>query len=375
MQERLAALAALADEEAGVLAQEDLETERNAALKEELAAEEAQEGIASVSPPTPTVDPRQTLIDNISGLASVEAYKPNEAVTAAMEKQLQRDPAKEAEAAAARVAEFSKLEEGLGALTDRRQRAKDLYEERNDPRRIKQNRFFALLGGLGDGGTRGANKAARAYEQKQEAIRDKHEANLNAIDDASILLQRTVGAKQATEYNLTAKAADTAITSAMSTMVNMDAIGRNDELKRIELAMNSEKLKLESLDRMDKSAKDAAAIVLTREELSQNNVVGQYSAASTTIDSALEVISEEKTRINDSYRSQLRKAQGDEVETARLEQEMEELLLQRTATAHSLLKDAQDVQARATAFMNAQVSRLTSSSFGGAADAAILANQ
>ena len=33
-------------------------------------------------------------------LSNVEAYKPNAAVTAAMEKQLQRDPAKEAEAAA-----------------------------------------------------------------------------------------------------------------------------------------------------------------------------------------------------------------------------------------------------------------------------------
>ena len=108
-EEALAALAALADEEAGVLAQEDLETERNAALKEELAAEVAQEGIASVSPPTPTVDPRQALIDNISGLAAVDPYTPDTDLTAYTKKQMERDPAKEAEAAAARVAEFSKL--------------------------------------------------------------------------------------------------------------------------------------------------------------------------------------------------------------------------------------------------------------------------
>ena len=46
---------------------------------------------------------------------------------------------------------------------------------------------MAQLIGMSQGPAGSGAKARMSYYEKQEAIRDKHEANLNAIDDASIL--------------------------------------------------------------------------------------------------------------------------------------------------------------------------------------------
>lgn len=358
-EEALAALAALADEEAGVLAQEDLETERNAALKEELAAEVAQEGIASVSPPTPTVDPRQALIDNISGLAAVDPYTPDTDLTAYTKKQMERDPAKEAEAAAARVAEFSKLEEGLGALTDRRQRATDLYEERQEAKKGRGGAFMAQLIGMSQGPAGSGAEARMSYYEKQEAIRDKHEANLNAIDDASILLQRTVGAKQATEYNLTAKAADTAIANAANTLAGMDAAKRSDYLARVELQMEDQKAKLDVLNEMGREDRENAALTLSREQITLDTADAIFDASTAAIETYLTQISEARALIMPRFRKRLKEAEGDAAETALIRKEINEELQNATIAQHDLLNEAREKQKEAEKILT---SRMTSSS-------------
>lgn len=371
-EEALAALAALADEEAGVLAQEDLETERNAALKEELAAEEAQEGIASVSPPTPTVDPRQALIDSISGLAAVDPYTPDADLTAYTKKQMERDPATEAKAAAARVAEFSKLEEGLGALTDRKQRAEDLYEERQKAKKGRGGAFMAQLIGMSQGPAGSGAKARMSYYEKQEAIRDKHEANLNAIDDASILLQRTVGAKQATEYNTTARNAETAIANAASTLAGMDAAKRSDYLARVKLQMEDQKTKLDVLNEMGREDRENAALTLSRENITVDTADAMLDASTAAIDTYLTLINEKRALIVPRFRKRLKEAEGNAEETALIQQEIREELQNAAIYEFDLLNKAREKQKAAERVLT---SRMTSSSFGGAADAAILANQ
>ena len=356
-EEALAALAALADEEAGVLAQEDLETERNAALKEELAAEEAQEGIASVSPPTPTVDPRQALIDSISGLAAVDPYTPNADLTAYTKKQMERDPAKEAEAAAARVAEFSKLEKGLGALTDRKQRAKDLYEERQEAKKGRAGAFMAQMIGASKGG-RGA-EARMAYYEKQAAIRDKHEANLNAIDDASILLQRTVGAKQATEYNTTAKNAETAIANAANTVAGMDAAKRSDYLARVKLQVEDQKAKLDLINELGREDRENAALTLSRENITIDTAKAVFDAARDTIEVYLTQINEARALIMPRFRKRLNEAEGDAEETALIRKEINEELQNATIAQHDLLNEAREKQKAAEKILT---SRMTSNS-------------
>jgi len=371
-EEALAALAALADEEAGVLAQEDLETERNAALKEELAAEEAQEGIASVSPPTPTVDPRQALIDSISGLAAVDPYTPDADLTAYTKKQMERDPATEAKAAAARVAEFSKLEKGLGALTDRKQRAEDLYEERQEAKKGRGGAFMAQLIGMSQGPAGSGAKARMSYYEKQEAIRDKHEANLNAIDDASILLQRTVGAKQATEYNTTARNAETAIANAASTLAGMDAAKRSDYLARVKLQMEDQKAKLDVLNEMGREDRENAALTLSRENITVDTAEAVFDAARDTIEVYLTQINEARALIMPRFRKRLKEAEGNAKETALIRKEINEELQNATIAQHDLLNEAREKQKAAEKILT---SRMTSSSFGDAADAAILENQ
>jgi hypothetical protein len=356
-EEALAALAALADEEAGVLAQEDLETERNAALKEELAAEEAQEGIASVSPPTPTVDPRQALIDSISGLAAVDPYTPDADLTAYTKKQMERDPATEAKAAAARVAEFSKLEEGLGALTDRKQRAKDLYEERQEAKKGRAGAFMAQMIGASKGG-RGA-EARMAYYEKQAAIRDKHEANLNAIDDASILLQRTVGAKQATEYNTTAKNAETAIANAANTVAGMDAAKRSDYLARVKLQVEDQKAKLDLINEMGREDRESAALTLSRENITIDTAKAVFDAARDTIEVYLTQINEARALIMPRFRKRLKEAEGDAAEMALIRKEINEELQNATIAQHDLLNEAREKQKAAEKILT---SRMTSNS-------------
>ena len=365
-EEALAALAALADEEAGVLAQEDLETERNAALKEELAAEEAQEGIASVPPPTPTVDPRQALIDSISGLAAVDPYTPNADLTAYTKKQMERDPAKEAEAAAARVAEFSKLSEGLGTLTDRRKRAETLYKERQEAKKGRAGAFMAQMIGASKGG-RGA-EARMAYYEKQAAIRDKHEANLNAIDDASILLQRTVGAKQATEYNTTAKNAETAIANAANTVAGMDATGRSDYLARVKLQVEDQKAKLDLINEMGREDRESAALTLSRENITIDTAEAVFNAASKTIEASLDKISEERALIMPRFRKRLNEAEGDAAEMALIRKEINEEVQNATIAHHDLVNEARERQKAAEKILT---SRMTSNSFGSAADAEV----
>ena len=365
-EEALAALAALADEEAGVLAQEDLETERNAALKEELAAEEAQEGIASVSPPTPTVDPRQALIDSISGLAAVDPYTPNADLTAYTKKQMERDPATEAKAAAARVAEFSKLSEGLGTLTDRRKRAETLYKERQEAKKGRAGAFMAQMIGASKGG-RGA-EARMSYYEKQAAIRDKHEVNLNAIDDASILLQRTVGAKQATEYNTTAKNAETAIANAANTLAGMDAAKRSDYLARVELQMEDQKTKLDVLNEMGREDRENAALTLSRENITVDTADAILDASTAAIETYLTLINEKRALIVPRFRKRLTEAKGNAEETALIQKEIREELQNAAIYEFDLLNEAREKQKEAEKVLT---SRMTSSSLGSAVDAEV----
>ena len=367
-EEALAALAALADEEAGVLAQENLEIERNAALEEELAAGVAQEGIASVPPPTPTVDPRQALIDSISGLAAVDPYTPDADLTAYTKKQMERDPATEAKAAAARVAEFSKLSEGLGTLTDRRKRAKNLYEERQEAKKGRGGAFMAQLIGMSQGPAGSGAKARMSYYEKQEAIRDKHEVNLNAIDDASILLQRTVGAKQATEYNTTAKNAETAIANAANTLAGMDAAKRSDYLARVELQMEDQKTKLDVLNEMGREDRENAALTLSRENITVDTADAILDASTAAIETYLTLINEKRALIVPRFRKRLTEAKGNAEETALIQKEIREELQNAAIYEFDLLNEAREKQKEAEKVLT---SRMTSSSLGSAVDAEV----
>ena len=343
--------------------------EQGKLVKERMAESEAKKAReAAITPPT--VDPRQALIDSISGLAAVDPYTPNADLTAYTKKQMERDPAKEAEAAAARVAEFSKLEEGLGALTVRKQRAEDLYEERQEAKKGRAGAFMAQMIGASKGG-RGA-EARMSYYEKQEAIRDKHEANLNAIDDASILLQRTVGAKQATEYNTTAKNAETAIANAANTVAGMDATGRSDYLARVKLQVEDQKAKLDLINEMGREDRENAALTLSRENITIDTAEAVFNAASKTIEASLDKISEERALIMPRFRKRLKEAEGDAAEMALLRKEINEEVQNATIAHHDLVNEARERQKAAEKILT---SRMTSSSFGGAADAAILANQ
>ena len=285
-------------------------------VEEELAAGITQEGIASVPPPTPTVDPRQALIDSISGLAAVDPYTPDADLTAYTKKQMERDPATEAKAAAARVAEFSKLKEGLGTLTDRRKRAETLYKERQEAKKGRGGAFMAQLIGMSQGPAGSGAKARMSYYEKQEAIRDKHEANLNAIDDASILLQRTVGAKQATEYNTTARNAETAIANAASTLAGMDAAKRSDYLARVKLQVEDQKAKLDLINEMGREDRENAALTLSRENITVDTADAILDASTAAIDTYLTLINEKRALIVPRFRKRLNEAEGNAEETA-----------------------------------------------------------
>jgi len=342
----------------------------NIALNKKQKAEAgvAQEGIASVPPPTPTVDPRQALIDSISGLAAVDPYTPDADLTAYTKKQMERDPATEAKAAAARVAEFSKLSEGLGTLTDRRKRATDLYEERQEAKKGRGGAFMAQLIGMSQGPAGSGAKARMSYYEKQEAIRDKHEVNLNAIDDASILLQRTVGAKQATEYNTTAKNAETAIANAANTLAGMDAAKRSDYLARVELQMEDQKTKLDVLNEMGREDRENAALTLSRENITVDTADAILDASTAAIETYLTLINEKRALIVPRFRKRLTEAKGNAEETALIQKEIREELQNAAIYEFDLLNEAREKQKEAEKVLT---SRMTSSSLGSAVDAEV----
>ena len=330
--------------------------EQGKLVKDRMARSE--ETVAAANPPpTPTVDPRQALIDSISGLAAVDPYIPDADLTAYTKKQMERNPTEEAKAAAARVAKFSKLDEGILALTDRKQRAKDLYEERQEAKKGRAGAFMAQMIGASKGG-RGA-EARMSYYEKQEAIRDKHEANLNAIDDASILLQRTVGAKQATEYSATAKNAETAIANAANTVAGMDATGRSDYLARVKLQVEDQKVKLDLVNQLGREDRENAALTLSRQQITLDTADAILDAATAAIDTYLTQISEARALIMPRFRKRLNEAEGDATEMALIRKEINEELQNATIAQHDLLNEAREKQKEAEKILT---SRMTGSS-------------
>ena len=107
----------------------------------------------------------------------------------------------------------------------------DLEEARakaTDPRRIKQDRFFSLLGGLGDGGTRGANKAGRAYEAGLDKAERQFLTDKTAIDTAKIALTKAYGEKAATSYDNTITQLNSMRNNSITALTNLNAQDRAD---------------------------------------------------------------------------------------------------------------------------------------------------
>ena len=58
-----------------------------------------------------------------------------------------------------------------------------ISKRKQDPNKQRQGSFFALLGGMGDGGTRGANQASRKYLEEQRIKKDKRRKERVALQD------------------------------------------------------------------------------------------------------------------------------------------------------------------------------------------------
>jgi len=312
-------------------------------------------GVGDIDTSLSLRDRQQRALDQITSMAEIEPYQRDQDLTAMLKKQMARDPSAEGIAAIERIKELSGLEESRRMLEAQRSRLREDYESAAPSRR---DNLIDLLTAGGRGGITGVGVRDKQLREAEAKRRQEFTASLANIDNTAMELQRSVGTSAANNYETAAKTAQGAVSSAMATLQQADAAGRNDYVERVRLKMSSKQSLMSHLESLSKDEQAAARAALDREQITSNNALGVLRVSETSISQAAERMRRREEDIKGKYMVALSLAQNDPVKLAEITNNIKEEVTLANASDLTLIRNAESRLQGASAVLSKQGARM-----------------
>jgi len=261
---------------------------------------EAEAAAASQGIATPSLIDQQRDIVAKMGELKVPEFTPDSRLSDAIAENLAIDPEQRAASRAAAIKKDLDLEGGIAALQARRTAAEDRYEERQESKTSKAGPLMAQLIGMSSGRVGSGAKARMAYNEKQEALRDKYETELTNLDVKVIELKRSVGATAASGYDAAYKSNMTIKAGAMGALANVDESKRKNIIAGINQQANSLQAQQSFLQSLSQESRANQANLLSIKQIDSQNARQVTDTATKEITKLNKQIMDYRTSLQDS---------------------------------------------------------------------------